>query len=88
MTAVLHVLYSRSVDRLHGLVDLQEGTAACERRRKERGMEKLWTRSKNLSQLSLLTVRALLASFRLKVGDAVHDDVVQEEGLVVDLDVA
>lgn len=51
-------------------------------------MEKLSSRSKNLSQLSLLTVRALLASFGLKVGDAVHDDVVQEEGLVVDLDVA
>lgn len=29
-----------------------------------------------------------VTSFRLKVGDAVHDDVVKEEGLVVDLDVS
>lgn len=29
-----------------------------------------------------------LTSFRLKVGDAVHDDMVKEQGLVVDLDVS
>ena len=29
-----------------------------------------------------------LTSFRLKVGDAVHDDVVKEQGFVVDLDVS
>lgn len=29
----------------------------------------------------------MLTSFRLKVGDTVHDDVVQEERLVVDFDV-
>lgn len=51
-------------------------------------MEKLSTRSKNLFELWSLTLQALLASFGLKVGDAVHYDVVQEEGLVVDLDVA
>lgn len=55
---------------------------------KEWRIEKLSTRSKNLSKLWSLTVHTLLASFGLKVGDAVHDDVVQEEGLVVDLDVA
>lgn len=29
-----------------------------------------------------------LTSFRLKVGDAVHDDMVKEQGFVVDLDVS
>lgn len=29
-----------------------------------------------------------LTSFGLKVGDAVHDDVVKEQGFVVDLDVS
>lgn len=29
-----------------------------------------------------------LTSFRLEVGDAVHDDVVKEQGFVVDLDVS
>ena len=31
-------------------------------------------------------VCVLLTSLGLKVGDAVHDDVMQEQGLVVDLD--
>lgn len=29
-----------------------------------------------------------ITSFRLKVGDAVHDDVMEEQGFVVDLDVS
>lgn len=29
-----------------------------------------------------------LTSFRLEVGDAVHDDMVKEQGFVVDLDVS
>lgn len=29
-----------------------------------------------------------VTSFRLEVGDAVHDDVMEEQGLVVDLDVS
>lgn len=29
-----------------------------------------------------------ITSFRLKVGDAVHDDMVKEQGFVVDLDVS
>lgn len=29
-----------------------------------------------------------VTSFRLKVGDAVHDDMVKEQGFVVDLDVS
>lgn len=29
-----------------------------------------------------------VTSFRLKVGDAMHDDVVKEQGFVVDLDVS
>lgn len=33
-------------------------------------------------------VRQLLTSFRLKVGDAVHDNVVKEERFVVDFDVS
>lgn len=30
----------------------------------------------------------IVTSFWLKVGDAVHDDVVKEQGFVVDLDVS
>lgn len=30
----------------------------------------------------------ILTSFRLEVGDAVHDDMVKEQGFVVDLDVS
>lgn len=33
-------------------------------------------------------IRQLLTSFRLKVGDAVHDNVVEEERFVVDFDVS
>lgn len=33
-------------------------------------------------------VREILASLGLKVGDAVHDDVMEEQRLVVDLDVS
>lgn len=58
MIAVIHVLYSWSVDWLHGLVDLQKRTAACNVVEAEsKACKNCWPK---ISQRSFLTVSCLL----------------------------
>lgn len=80
---VLDLLDARCVDRLHGLVDFQKRLTTLE---KKGGFK---TKSCAFScSYGCIWTCMFVTSFRLKVGDAMHDDMVKEQGFVVDLDVS
>lgn len=81
------ILYSWRIDWLHCLVDLQERTAACEE--KQTTTTKYPQENPGKFDFFLYTwKRQILTSFGLKIGDSVHDHMMQEQRLVVDFDVS